>query len=167
MNIEKTLEKISSFGDYISRWIAIPCMGFYTILTFVGVLSRFVFKHPIAEAIELSRVGFVWSCLMGSAVAYKRHKHIEFTAITSRLPFRTRNVIGSIVSTLTLVFIIWVLAYSISITIKVWPSKLSASGISNGFLYLPLPIALVVMLTHNILDIYKSIVAIVAGERVS
>ena len=122
MNIEKTLERVSSCSDFFSKWIALPCMGFYTILTFVGVLSRFVFKHPIAEAVELSRVGFVWSCLMGAAVAFKRHRHIEFTAITTRLPVRTRNIIGTAISLLTFGFIAWVLVLSINITIKVWRS---------------------------------------------
>ena len=162
--MEKKLEKISFYGDFISKWIAIPCMTFYTLLTFIGVLSRFVFRHPIAEAVELSRVGFVWSCLMGSAIAFKRHRHIQFTAITTRLPAKTRNIVGTIISMLTFVFIVWVLIHSVNITIKVWPSKLSASGISNGFLYLPLPIAMVVMMFHSLLDIFKSAVSIVRGE---
>lgn len=150
MYFKNFTQGLSNKCDQVIQWVVVPAMAFYTLLIFVGVLSRFVFKIPIMEAVELSRLGFVWACLLGASVAYKRMAHINFTVISSRLPSKASKILSLTINVISLVFMIWVLYYSVIITTKVWPSKLSATGLSNGLMYISLPITMIAMIIHCI-----------------
>ena len=153
--VKNVVKTTSDTLDCVTKYIAVSAFMLFLILTFVGVLSRFVFQSPVAAAVELSRLGFVWMCLMGAALAYKRNAHIEFSVLKNVISFNFRKVLGIIISLLGMIFLILILRYSIEITMKVWNSKLSTTGWSNGFVYLPLPISAVCMMVHCINEIIE------------
>ena len=143
-------KRISTFCDIIVSRLAIFAIAAYTILIFVGVLSRFVLKLPIVSAIELSRVGFVWSSLLGAAVAYKRGLHISFTVVLSALSKKAGFYLTILIDIITLIFFILVLYKSIFFTIRVSPSVLSSTQMSAAVMYFPLPFSITAMIFHCI-----------------
>jgi TRAP-type C4-dicarboxylate transport system permease small subunit len=57
-----------------------------TVVVFLGVLFRYVFKAPLPWAEELSRYLMVWGASLGAAVAYKEGSHVAVTVAIERLP---------------------------------------------------------------------------------
>ena len=155
--MSKVFIRISSIFDTVISRIAIVTIGSYALLIFIGVLTRFVFKKPILIGVELGRVGFVWSSILGAAVAYKRGLHISFAIIVSTLPKRARDAITLLVDFTTLGFFIWVLFKSIFFTMKVSASVLAATGWSAAVLYFPLPFAMTGMIFHCIAFIIQDL----------
>ncbi len=148
MRLVTWIRKISDAADMATKCVAVPVMGSYIVLTFVGVIARFVLKTPIMEAVIYSRLGFVWTCLLGAALAYKRMRHIRFTAIVSLLPKRIGSGERLCINLLSLGFMLWILYYAVSVTKRVWPSRISGTDLSNGIMYIALPVALAVMILH-------------------
>lgn len=148
MKLTRMTQALSDAGDVATRWAAVPIAAGYIILTFAGVIARFVLKTPIMEAVLYSRLGFVWTCLLGAALAYKRMKHIRFTVVSSLLPGRLKTMWDLGIDLLSLGFMCWTMVYAVDITRRVWPSKISGTDLSNGFMYIALPTALAVMILH-------------------
>ena len=158
--MSKVFIRISALFDTVISSIAVFTIGSYTLLIFLGVLTRFVFKTPILVGVELARVGFVWSSILGAAVAYKRGYHIAFSVITSILPKKASQTLSLLVDLTTLGFFIWVLYKSIFFTMKVSASVLAATGWSAAVLYFPLPFAMAGMIFHCISFIIQDIDAL-------
>jgi TRAP-type C4-dicarboxylate transport system permease small subunit len=103
---------------------------------------------PILHVFELARVGFVWSCLLGATIAYKRNMHISFSVITSAIPKKAALFLTLIIDIITLAFFVWVLRNGISFTIRVSPSLLPSTGFSSAVMYSALPTSMAVMTFH-------------------
>lgn len=165
MRFVRLTQTLSDAADAATRIVAVPVMAFYILLTFSGVVARFVLRAPIMEAVIYSRMGFVWTCLLGAALAYKRMRHIRFTAASALLPARWRGAWGLGIDFLSLGFILWVLVYGVAITRRVWPSNISGTSLSNGFIYMALPAALAVMAFHCVNRIARGVADLRAAEE--
>ena len=61
--------------DRLEFWfIALACAAI-VVLVFLGVLSRFVFAHPMAWSEELARYLFLWATLVGAASGCRNNQH--------------------------------------------------------------------------------------------
>ena len=79
------------FEDYLGSWLLlIMC-----VITFINVLSRYVFHSTIAASEEIVTLLFVLLSLFGSAVAAKRRAHLGLTILTDRLPWKVNKYILS------------------------------------------------------------------------
>lgn len=77
------------FEDFIGSWLLlIMC-----VMTFVNVLSRFIFHATIAATEEIVTLLFVLLSLFGAAVAAKRRAHLGLTLLTDRLPWKVNKYI--------------------------------------------------------------------------
>jgi TRAP-type C4-dicarboxylate transport system permease small subunit len=164
MSIVRFFKTLSNYADYTAQCLAVPIIFSYIFLIFTGVVSRFILKIPIMGAVIYSRVGFVWTCLLGATLAYKRMKHIRFTFFVNLLPVRLGKMEEIGIHLLSLGFFVWVLIHAINTTWRVWPSKISGTDISNGVMYGALPLALILMLIHCLNHIAECI-SVLSPER--
>ncbi|MBV9734305.1 MAG: TRAP transporter small permease subunit, partial [Acidisphaera sp.] len=52
-------------------------------ILFAGVLSRFVFRHPLVWTDELASILFLWLAMLGAVVALLRGQHMRLTALAA------------------------------------------------------------------------------------
>lgn len=74
-----------------------------TAITFLQVLSRFIFHIPIVWSEEVVRMSFVWIIFLGSAIAVKEGIHLTLDMIVSALSEKWRYIVRLII--LGLIFI--------------------------------------------------------------
>ena len=158
--VYKVFKRISDLLDSVISGIAVIVFVGYTLMVFIGVLSRFVFKIPIVAGVELARVGFVWGALLGAAVAYKRGLHICFTIVLSIIPKKAGQILSLLVNIATLGFLIWMLNKSTFFTVQVSASVLSATGMSTAIIYFPLILSVTGMIFHCIVFIIQDLEAV-------
>src|ERR1700753_335889 len=68
--------------------IAVPTAALVLLEVLVllgGVISRYVFHHPIIWSDELASTLFLWLAMLGSAVALHRAEHMRMTAFVGML----------------------------------------------------------------------------------
>jgi TRAP-type C4-dicarboxylate transport system permease small subunit len=82
-----------AFDWWIERGLAVVFIGF-TLLSFLQVVARYVFGHPITWTEELSRYLFVWVVFVGAGVAERDRAHITLDFLTSRFPPRLNYWLG-------------------------------------------------------------------------
>ncbi|BCZ90588.1 TRAP transporter small permease [Thermus thermophilus] len=119
-------------------------LGGMVSLAFLNVLTRYLFRYPLAFTEELLVNGFVWATLLGIAVGLREGAegaHIRFVALTEFLPTPWRRgfvALGFLVFAvlfLVLAFLAWRQAQDDLALGSVSPSL----GIPNAFYTLPTP----------------------------
>lgn len=149
VSVGRFLQRLSDWTDDLVQIVAIP-VGIATIcLVFFEVLMRYVFLAPLITSVELARIGFVWSCFLGAALGVKREKHIRFIFLLERLPPGGATALRLLVGGLTCGFFLLILVYGVQMTQRVQGTYFPALGISQVWLYLPLPFSAAAMLVHG------------------
>ena len=142
------LRQLSDWTDGATRILLVPVGIGFILIVFLGVLTRYVFRTPIITSIELARVGFVWSCFLGAAICMKQEKHIQFVFLLDRLGARGREGVRLVVSALSAGFFLFVTLKGLEMVQAVEGTYFPAMGLSQVWLYLPVPVAGLCMLIH-------------------
>lgn len=98
--------------DHLEEGITVICMTGITILTFIAVVTRFVFSIPIAGAEEIASFMFTWAALFGAAAAFKYNQHGSVPILANRLGPRARRVLDLIVLFVMMVFFAFLAFYT-------------------------------------------------------
>lgn len=75
-----------------------------TLLTFLGVILRYVFNTGLAWGLEATTYMFAWLVLLGMSYGVKVGIHIGVDAVVKLLPHRPRQVVGVIAGTLCVIY---------------------------------------------------------------
>jgi len=114
----------------------------------LAVLTRYVFKVPILGSVELSRLLFIWACFLAAALCYYQKSHIAITFIADRLPAKAQRVLHTFLHGLSILFFGTLFYASLEVMRALWVSDLPMLGISQGWLYVPLPLMSLIMLLY-------------------
>ena len=84
---------------------AVLCLiaDFFVLLT--GVVSRYVFNHPIVWGEEVASILFLWLGMLGAVVALARREHMALSTIVDHLPAQRRTPARAFAMSLTAVFL--------------------------------------------------------------
>lgn len=116
---------------------------------FMQVLLRYVFRHPSPEAFEISSYSFVWSVLLGAALANRYKNHIRFDILYNKLPRKVQIVIDIFFDTFFSLLLIISLRPIVSQALWYRIIKSEVLGIPWTYLTLCLPIAMLLMIADN------------------
>jgi len=72
--------------DRAEYWFIVLAAAGIVVLVFAGVLSRFVFEHPMAWSEELARYLFLWAALVGAASACRNNQHGGIPLLVDKFP---------------------------------------------------------------------------------
>lgn len=132
---------INSYNRKILYGLTVGSSISFFAFTLLNVGIRYLFQKPILEGIEWSRLGFIWACFMAAALAFDRGVHIAFTFLTDRLPRAIVAPIHLVVDGAVLLLLAILVLTGSQVVMDLWPTHFPISGLSQGYLYLPVPIA--------------------------
>jgi len=92
--------------------IAVPTATLVLVEVFVllgGVISRYVFHHPIIWSDELASTLFLWLAMLGSAMALHRSEHMRMTAFVGMLSPPVRLALDVVATFAGLAFLVMIL----------------------------------------------------------
>ncbi len=76
----------------IEEILAGSILAAMSLATFVNVVARYIFNHPIDWAEEFSRYAFIWLAFMAAVVATTHRKHIVIDILIIAMPKGARAV---------------------------------------------------------------------------
>ncbi len=125
------------------------------VVTFWGVLDRFVFKLGSIWVEELARYTSVWAAFVGAGLGVKTGAHIGVEAFVVILPERYQKWLSLIANLVGLVFCVGVVCICFDFLPKLYMSKqLSpAIRIPVWWAYASVPAGCVLMAFHYIIKI--------------
>ncbi len=124
---------------------------------FLQVILRYGFKHPSPELFEISSYSFVWTVLLGAALANKYKNHIKFDVIYNKFSQKAKCIIDiifdSFFSILLLISLFPVVKQSLWYKII----RSEVLGIPWTYLVICLPIMMVLITMQNVSSVYKNL----------
>jgi len=139
--------------DNLDQYLAVLTLSITVLLLGVQVVSRYVFKFPIAWAEEISRFTFVWAVYMGVSMAARQNEHIRVVAHLKLLfPQSISNkiiIVGDII-TLTFSLILTVFGIQVLFSMVEFPFMAPVTGISMVWIYTIIPIAFLALSIRTI-----------------
>lgn len=144
----RLLRRMSDLANRATEFVLVPIVAFFTLLLVASVFSRYLFQLPIVTAIELTRIAFVWACFLGAAVGLKRGVHVRVVAFVSLAPAWFQRGVPFIVHGSFLIFALLMLWHGWSLTDRMFVTTFPTLGISQGWLFMALPVAGALMTLH-------------------
>ena len=75
------------------EWFAIICMVVLTIIVFMDVILRYIFKQGFSWTQEVATLMLVWFSLIGMAIGVLERIHISIEMFTAKLPEKAIQVL--------------------------------------------------------------------------
>jgi C4-dicarboxylate transporter DctQ subunit len=134
---------------------------FMVSLAFLNVLTRYLFRYPLAFTEELTVNAFVWATLLGVAVGLREGRegaHIRFVALTEFLPPPWPRVFIALgfLATAFLFFLLALLAWGQARDDLALGAISPALGIPNAFYTLPTPFLALLVAWRSLEGAYRT-----------
>jgi TRAP-type C4-dicarboxylate transport system permease small subunit len=123
----------------------------------LNVFTRYVLKTPILASMELSRIFFIWACFLAAGLTFYRQAHIVISFVTDLMPAFVRRVTGLVVHLFMILFLAGISYWSMEVVVQLWNTEFPILEISQSWLYLPVTLSSVIMLSFNLEILYRTI----------
>ena len=127
----------------------------FTGLVLYSVVMRYFFSAPPIWGEEIPKLLFVWMIFVGAGFAYLAGANIRMTLIIDLVPRRPRLAIELVMHLLVVAMLLVILWYSVPIVQLTSNFTSLATGISEGWKYLALPVGAVLLLANEVYRIYR------------
>lgn len=152
--------KVSDVVEKVLEYLSIIIAAVLCINMVISVFARYVFTKPIFWADELSLILFVWISFLGAALGLKKWEMPAVTLIVDKLGPKLFLIFNLFIQVSIIIFCITIGVYSYEWILS--PSVINMISptlrISMAYVYMILPLIIVIMALFSIEHIYKSII---------
>ncbi|GAW93799.1 TRAP transporter small permease [Calderihabitans maritimus] len=159
------MKKISEVLEKLAIFFTVAAVAVMTLITFVQVITRYVFGFSLTWSEEFARYLFIWITFIGGSIAFRRLQLTSINIIVDKLPQKARFWILLVADLLVGVFLVVIVIYGIKLIYSpgVVRQLSPAMQIPMGIPYIAVPLGGFLMLVHNICHILDKIVQIKRG----
>ena len=149
---------IGAFFDSIIDKMTMYMLAFMVLMVFINACLRYLFAKGIMVNEELARFSFVWLCLLGSLVAYKRKSHIRITILSDSIKSKKiKNTLYSVSRIITTGAIIFLSYGAVLYFLKATEYINAGIPVNFGIIVCVVPIMAFGMLVTDITECYRYI----------
>jgi len=103
------------------------------LLLFAGVVSRYLFSHPIDWIDETVSMAFIWVGMIGAAIAMHRNEHLRLSTFVDMLSPKARKSVNAIALVCVATFLIALIPLALEHAKQEWVIEMHALHIPNTF----------------------------------
>lgn len=144
------IQTISNKINYFAEKGSIILLGLITLLTFLGIVCRYIFGSPIIWLYELTLVLFSWTTFLGISIAFKHNDHIHLDIIYHKISKKSGAVLSTLTKCVILIFLVIITKDGVLIVIDTAAQKYNTIPISTAWFYGALLISAVFSIIHII-----------------
>lgn len=139
--------------------IHVPAVSIFVLFLsmFLQVVLRYGFKHPSPELFEISSYTFVWTVLLGAALANRYKNHIRFDIVYNKLPRKAQLIIDIVFDSLFSILLLISLFPVVKQSIWYRIIKSEVLGIPWTYLVICLPLMMILITIQNGLSVYRNV----------
>jgi tripartite ATP-independent transporter DctM subunit len=104
-----------------------------TLLLFTGVVSRYLFSHPIVWLDELVSLQFLWLAMIGAVIAVYRNEHLRLSVLVDRLPNPIREYVHAFALVAMAAVLLALVQPTFTYAQEEWFIRTPAMDIPNSF----------------------------------
>lgn len=159
------LKRINEFTDKIAKFIVSLSFGTMTLLIFLQVIFRYVFKQSLSWSEELAIYFFIWLTFIGASVATRERTHINVEMLISSIKsVKVKKIFIIIANCLSMFFVGVLTWFGFNIANQIlFLKQVSASMpfLYIGIVYYAVPIGSLIMF----LNLLEFNIAIIKGDK--
>jgi TRAP-type C4-dicarboxylate transport system permease small subunit len=144
------IKKLNVYFYNALYWATAFTAILFFLMVCINVFTRYILKTPFIASIELSRIFFVWSCFLAAAITYYKKGHIVISFMYDKLPDKSKVLLSITVNLLSILFFMLIFIWSTEVVVLIWNTEFPILGISQSWLYIPVPIASLVMFMFSL-----------------
>ena len=151
-DIEAQLPVEAETNRALSKWfvplevVSAVLMLIIVVLLLGGVVSRYVFSHPIDWIDEAVSIAFIWVAMIGAAIAMHRNEHLRLTLVLDMLSPNVRDIVHAFALTAVAAFLIALIGPSIEHVHEEWFITTPTLGIPSSYRVAAIPFGIALML---------------------
>jgi tripartite ATP-independent transporter DctM subunit len=120
------------------------------LVLLTGVVSRFVFNHPLTWSDELASIMFLWLAMLGAAIAQRRGQHMRMTALIGMCSGSLRDTLETAGAAAPALFLLLILVPSCNFAEDQTFVHTPALGLNDAIRAAALPVGVVLMLMASL-----------------
>jgi tripartite ATP-independent transporter DctM subunit len=120
------------------------------LVLLTGVVSRFVFNHPLTWSDELASIMFLWLAMLGAAIAQRRGQHMRMTALVGMCSGSLRGTLETAGAAAPALFLLLILIPSYNFAEDQTFVHTPALGLNDAIRAAALPVGVVLMLMASL-----------------
>ena len=148
-------EKLKAFLNNFEIYIATVCFFILTILLFLQVVSRYLFKFSFTWMEELGTIMFVYMTYLGISGAITSRKHLRIDFLLDIMPFRVKRVFLIFSNVVFAAFNVFVSIVMVDLIKLLGSSVTTILRIPKAAVYSIIPIALLFSVVRLVQDTIK------------
>ena len=140
------------------EYVVMLTFGTLVVLSFIQVLSRYIFSSSFTWFVEFSRYLLVWLTLMGACIVTARNEHISIGSIFDKIMPKQKNLFRMAVNIGICTFLSIILIQGIFLSWELRDYGTSSMPwLKMGYVFSVVPISCVIMLILYINSLYIDI----------
>lgn len=145
--------------DNLERYVGMFFSASMVILLFLQVVSRYIFRYSLPWSEELALICFILSIYFGASQAVKRKQHLKIEILTNFLPPKIKKVFEILSNAVFFAFCVYITKGLLAITSMLYRShnKTAVTGIPKAYIYIFLPITMILMAFRLIQETVRTI----------
>lgn len=132
----------------LEEWLGATLFIVLFIVMLLQIFTRQVLNSPLIWSEELSRLIFVYVGILGVSIGVRANSHIFIDFIFTKFPKKMRQHLTTAISILILGCILFFFHFGIKVFLKKEELDIVSLGISQKWMYLPLPLISSLMLVR-------------------
>lgn len=151
----KAFSQILDALERIEKLVIVIFVTLMIILMIYQVVLRYLFSAANSWSEELVRYLFIYTVMLGSAIAARRNSHLQIDVFINVLKNRTKCVFTIAATVCAIVFICFLFMYSISLGQTAMTNMSAGLKIPMAIPYLSIPIGCVLIILTSLEVIFK------------
>lgn len=123
------------------------------LVVLTQIYYRFVLQKPLSWSEEIARGLFIWTAVIGAAIAMDEKLHTNLTVFFDKFPPKVRFIVASATHILTIIFFAVVFVYGLKLTIVAHRNTSPALKWPMSYFYASAPIACGIMALFAVRDL--------------
>ena len=149
---------MSAFTRLVWKALEVAVLtAFVVMLTLVTaqVFFRYIMQVSVPWTEEAARWFYAWQIFLGSAIATKEGLHLRADFLLARFPPRAKACVDFVISLAGLAFLAGIVWGSLLMMRAVYPVEAGSFPVSTSYLYLSIPVSLVIMVYLTVKDVIR------------
>lgn len=155
---ENYVKKVCDCLEKLTLFICgILCLEM-VIIGLAHILWRYVFRNSLTWSEEVLRFSLVWFAILSATIIHKQRGHLGIVIIREKMPEAVQRFIQRIIPFITLLTMLIVTIYGITLLFRVKTQVSPACRIPMTVPYASIPTGFLLMAVYSIAHIFEDIV---------
>ncbi|PHV70003.1 C4-dicarboxylate ABC transporter permease [Sporanaerobium hydrogeniformans] len=160
---------MQTIRNILDKGLGAICAILFVFMTVVGtyqIVTRYVFNSPSTVSEELLTYSFTWMAILAAALVFGIRDHMRMSFFADKFTGKKAIYLSLFSEVLVFIFSAVVLVYGgINITRLTLTQVTASLGIPMGYVYMVVPIAGIIILIYNVLNMMDIVGQLNEGRK--